>query len=300
MTEKKNKKNPSLGCLFWIAFILLIIVIFFFNKANISTALENTGAKELLNKNTKGTELTSTNQNQVLPKINTQQDSVTVTEDRSAKTSGDGSKEIEPAKPDTTATVPEVKTPDAKNTDAKNQAIKKPDAKTTKTAPTSTDKTSEPTAKKTTKQSVQKTPAIPSRKASLYFVSIDADGKVIREEVTREITQTDSPLSETINVLLKGTSSAESGKGLRSLIPEGTRLLSATVKDGVATINLSDEFQFNQFGIEGYLGQLAQIVFTATSFPTVKSVQFLVEGQRHEYLGAEGVWIGTPLDRDKF
>jgi len=298
MTEKKNKKNPSLGCLFWIAFILLIIVIFFFNKTNISTALENTGAKDLLKKNGKSTELTDTNPTQVVPKINTKEDTVIDTGDQSTKTNGDGSNEVKTPKQDSAVTKPDVKTPDVKTQDTK-----KPDVKNAKTPPASNDKTAEPAetvTQKTPKQNVQATPAVPTRKSSLYFVSIDADGKVLRKQVTREIAQTDSPLSETINALLKGTNSSESGKGLRSLIPEGTKLLSATVKDGVATVNLSDQFQFNQFGIEGYLGQLEQIVFTATSFSTVKSVQFLIEGQRHEYLGAEGVWIGTPLNRDKF
>ena len=134
----------------------------------------------------------------------------------------------------------------------------------------------------------------------MYFVKIDSDGKVLQQQVSREIPKSDSPLSETLEVLFRGTSSAETGKGLRSLIPAGTKLLSATVKDGVATVNVSEEFQFNQYGIEGYLGQLAQVVYTATSYPTVKSVQFLIEGQRREYLGAEGVWIGTPLSREKF
>jgi len=290
MTEKKNKKNPSLGCLFWIAFILLIIVVFFFAKTNIPTALANSGAKDLLRKNTKNSELTGTDQTQVVPKINTKDDTVVEAGDQSAKTTGDGSNEI-----DTSKQNPEVKTPDDKTSDAKTQ-----DMKTAKPAPSSTKKTAETVIQKPVKQNAEKPSAVPVRKANIYFVSIDADGKVLRKEVTREISQTDSPLSDTINILFKGTTSSESGKGLRSLIPEGTKLLSATVKDGVATINLSDAFQFNQFGIEGYLGQLEQLVFTATSFPTVKSVQFLIEGQRHEYLGAEGVWIGTPLSRDKF
>ncbi|NLX27329.1 MAG: hypothetical protein GXY61_15445, partial [Lentisphaerae bacterium] len=131
-------------------------------------------------------------------------------------------------------------------------------------------------------------------------VTIDSDGRVLRKEVTRDVPRTDSPLSETLSALFSGPNGAESSRNLRSLIPHGTRLLSASVKDGVATLNLSEEFQFNQFGIEGYLGQLAQIVFTATAFPTVSSVQILIEGQRREYLGAEGVWIGTPLSREKF
>nr|WP_257225304.1 GerMN domain-containing protein [Treponema parvum] len=52
--------------------------------------------------------------------------------------------------------------------------------------------------------------------------------------------------------------------------------------------------------MEGYLGQLMQIVYTATSFSTVDSVQFLIEGQKKDYLGSEGVWIGSPLARSSF
>ena len=43
-----------------------------------------------------------------------------------------------------------------------------------------------------------------------------------------------------------------------------------------------------------------QIVYTATEFSTVKSVQFLIDGQKKEYLGSEGVWIGSPLSRTSF
>ena len=80
----------------------------------------------------------------------------------------------------------------------------------------------------------------------------------------------------------------------------GKRLIGASVKNGTATLNFSGEFEFNQYGIEGLRGQLQQIVYTATAFPTVESVQFLVDGEKKEYLGQEGVWIGTPLGRNSF
>ena len=49
--------------------------------------------------------------------------------------------------------------------------------------------------------------------------------------------------------------------------------------------------------MEGYAGQIRQIVFTITEFPNIKSVQILIEGRRLDYLG-EGVWIGSPLGRE--
>ena len=42
-----------------------------------------------------------------------------------------------------------------------------------------------------------------------------------------------------------------------------------------------------------------QIVYTATEYSTVNSVQILIDGQKKEYL-SEGVWIGSPLSRSSF
>ena len=85
-----------------------------------------------------------------------------------------------------------------------------------------------------------------------------------------------------------------------NLIPSGTRLIGASVKNGVATLNFNENFEFNSYGIEGCMAQLMQIVYTAREFSTVKSVQFLVEGEKKDYLGTEGQWIGSPLSRASF
>ncbi len=134
----------------------------------------------------------------------------------------------------------------------------------------------------------------------LFFMTINSDGSVSRKEVTREMQKTDSPLVDAINALIIGPTAEEEDLGYRSLVSNGTRLLSANVKNGVATLNFSGEFERNQWGIEGTRGQLQQIVYTATAFPTVESVQFLVDGELREFLSSEGVWIGTPLNRNSF
>jgi spore germination protein GerM len=174
--------------------------------------------------------------------------------------------------------------------------VAKPTAKPTKKPATTAQSGAAQTV--AAKPAAEKAPQ--TRKSSLFFVVIDSDGRVVRKEVTRDIPISDSPLTDALKALLKGPTSSEAAKGYRSLIPAGTQIRSVIVKNGVATVNVSDDFQFNQYGIEGYLGQLSEFVFTATAFSTVKSVQFLIEGQRREYLGAEGVWVGTPLSRDKF
>lgn len=309
MPEKKNKKKVPLGFFFWVLFILLIIVLFFVKKSDISSVLEKTGAKELFSGAKTEAERKDEKAPEALPQINTKSDEGPITQVQAAEgeKKGDGSAEAEkpatvaepvaaPVK-DAGATAAQPSTAQPSETAEKKTVAESP-AKAPAKAPQATQ--AKPTGGTAKKAVPQKTPAPATRQTTLYFVRIDSDGKVLRKEIKRNLPQTDSPLSEALKALFSGTTQDESGKGLRSLVPEGTRLLSATVKDGVATVNVSEEFQFNQFGIEGYLAQLAQVVFTATAFPTVNSVQILVDGQKREYLGAEGVWIGTPLDRGKF
>lgn len=164
------------------------------------------------------------------------------------------------------------------------------------------------TENKTEKKTEKETPA-PAAKATteyqLCFIKIDADGSVIRKIVKRTETKSDSPLTSAINLIIKGpntTLAAE--KDCQSFIPKGSKLLSARVSDGVAYLNFNDLFEFNEMGVEGSRAQLMQIVYTATSFNTVNSVQILIEGQKRDYLGSEGefqqMWIGSPLSRSSF
>lgn len=134
----------------------------------------------------------------------------------------------------------------------------------------------------------------------LFFMAINSDGSVSRKEVLRQMKKSSSPLVDSINALIAGPSVEEETSGCRTLVSNGTQLIGASVSNSVATLNFSGEFEFNQFGIEGTRGQLQQIVYTATAFPTVESVQFLIDGEKRDYLGSEGVWIGAPLSRDNF
>jgi spore germination protein GerM len=96
---------------------------------------------------------------------------------------------------------------------------------------------------------------------------------------------------------MEGPGVDEEAGGLVSLIPGGTRVLSASVRGSTAYISFSEDFQYNIYGVEGYAGALRQILWTATEFSNVKDVQILIEGRRVDYLG-EGIWIGSPIGRD--
>ncbi|MCX7024209.1 MAG: GerMN domain-containing protein [Spirochaetes bacterium] len=143
-------------------------------------------------------------------------------------------------------------------------------------------------------------PVVTTRVAVLFFVRIDDDGVISRQEVKRTVQAGDSPLTDALGALLKGPNEEELRKGLITLIPQGTKLLSARIRDGTAYLNFNEAFMYNKYGIEGYAGQLRQVIYSATDFSTVRDVQILIEGRTVDYLGGEGVYIGRPLSRSSF
>ena len=154
--------------------------------------------------------------------------------------------------------------------------------------------------KKEAPKKTEEKKSISTTELELCFVLIDGDGSVLRKPIKRSVPKSDSPLTTSINLLLKGPDTTKTAeRNCMTLIPEGTRLISAKVQGGVAYLNFTEEFLFNGFGIDGQIHQLEQIVYTATAFPTVSSVQFIIEGKKQDYL-SEGVWIGSPLSRASF
>lgn len=137
------------------------------------------------------------------------------------------------------------------------------------------------------------------RERTIYFVKVDSAGFVYPELVKRQVTANDSPLVTTLNILLLGPNLEEKRKGFITLVPEGTRVLNAAVERGIARINFNENFMFNSFGVEGYIAQLKQIIWTATEFVNISEVQITIDGKKVEYLG-ETIPIDRPLSRDSF
>ena len=211
----------------------------------------------------------------------------------------------EPAEPKKTETIPlkneevtiKIETEDSAPvySEPEEKVSEKPGAESNKPA-----ETAKPAEKKP--EEPKKEAAKPaSTELQLCFVNIDGDGAVVRQVIKRKVAKSDSPLTTAINLLLKGPDSTiSSERNLMSLIPSGTKLLSAKVSGGVAYLNFNEAFEINTYGVEGYIHQLEQIVYTATAFSTVNSFQFLIEGEKRDYLGSEGQWIGSPLSRSSF
>ena len=112
-----------------------------------------------------------------------------------------------------------------------------------------------------------------SVKLTLYFPISDASGLISTE---RTVVVADQ---EVIKAMFNELASPPSG--IQKPLPKGTTLISASVKDDVATIDLSTEFQKNFGG--GSAGEqmtMYSIVNTLTTLPNVHSVQFLLDGKK--------------------
>lgn len=141
---------------------------------------------------------------------------------------------------------------------------------------------------------------IKTEEKQLFFVRYSESTESIEiVPVIRRISYEASPLTQTLNTLLYGPNVSELSRNLVTMIPDKTKILSIKIEKGIATIDFNEAFMFNSNGREGMEAQLAQIVYTATQFPTVSEVQFLIEGEKKTYLN-DGSYIELPLSRSSF
>lgn len=290
MGKKNNKKNQTgiaIAC--WLLGFLVLIIVFFVKQDEIIQNLKDAQffenvfnvSPEFLEKHSDENHK-KTNRDSDAEKDEPQQIQIQIEE-----TASNHDERI----------APKSETPAVENsfTAEKNDAEKLPATKPEK----ETDAVKTAEEKNPPKQEIT-APPVKTVTRKIYFVFIGEDGSVSRKTVERTTERNDSPLVTSINLLLAGPSAAETAKGCKTLIPDAVQLKSASVRDGIAYLNFNEEFEFNPVGVDGYFGQLMQIVYTATEFSTVKGVQFLIEGEKKEYLGSEGIWIGSPLSRGSF
>ena len=280
MADKKKKRSG-----FTIAVVVLVVlvcfIVFLVKKDTIVTNLKETNFFErVFGATPEFVEKHEVTEKE--PETGTKQ--TVVTEDSTVKIKVETEKKPQPAQ---------------EEAKPEKQEIKNNSEQTTK--PATEKEPQNPSSAEKEKKTEAVTTEVPIIELQLCFVEIDSEGSVVRKIVKRSIPKDDSPLSTAMKLLLKGPDSTIAAeRNCQSLIPEGTKLLSIKIQNGVAYLDFSEDFEINPFGVEGYNAQLMQIVYTATSFSTVKSVQFLIEGEKKEYLGSEGQWIGSPLSRNAF
>lgn len=102
-----------------------------------------------------------------------------------------------------------------------------------------------------------------------------------------------------VEALLAGPTQAERASGLTSAVPAGTKLLGISIKNGVATVDLTSRYQSGG-GSLSMKARLAQVVYTLTQFPTVRAVLFHLDGKPVDVFSGEGIVLDHPVGRKDY
>jgi germination protein M len=128
-----------------------------------------------------------------------------------------------------------------------------------------------------------------------YFVLAGAPGVEGLVPTLREVPETTAVARAAMDALLRGEILGDYAS-LSTAIPAGTRLLGLSIHDGVATVDLSREFESGG-GSASAFRRLGQVVYTLTQFPSVQSVLVQVEGRTVTTFGSEGIVLEGPQRR---
>jgi hypothetical protein len=97
-----------------------------------------------------------------------------------------------------------------------------------------------------------------------------------------------------LEALLEGPDSFEAESGVGTAVPQGTQLLGLTIDDGIATADLTSEFESGGGSLAMFL-RLAQVVCTLDQFPTVDGVLFKLDGEPVDVFSGEGIVLEHPV-----
>lgn len=137
-------------------------------------------------------------------------------------------------------------------------------------------------------------PTAPGLGLRIYLVRDEKVGVA-----ARQVPKTAQVAQAAMRELLAGPSASERSWGFSTTIPAGTRLNGVTVRDGLATVDLSPEFERGGGSLSMQL-RAAQVVFTLTQFRSVNRVAFRIDGKPLRMLGGEGLILDPPTTRSDY
>jgi len=148
-----------------------------------------------------------------------------------------------------------------------------------------------PTTPTTTTPIVRPSVTVP---ASVFLVASNQHLIAVTRDVAIPAT-----LSEIIGALLEGPTAGESAFGLQSFLSGGSTRVKATVSDGIATVDFFSANPVQVVGPDQTLA-IAQLVFTATEQPGVKSVIFRIDNRPIEVPTSSGAQVPGPVSRASY
>ena len=176
-----------------------------------------------------------------------------------------------------------------------------PETTTTTAAPTTivTPTTTNVTAAPTTSTTAAEPTAV-----AVYFMLEELEDQLpgpFLVPVYREVEAGTDVAMPVVEALLAGPTSEETAgtPAISTAIPEGTEVLGVDISDGLATVDLSGEYD-DGGGSFGMFARLAQVVYTLTRFPEVDEVAFEIEGEMVTVFSSEGIELDGPQQRDDY
>lgn len=157
----------------------------------------------------------------------------------------------------------------------------------------------------TTTEPPTTTTTIPAQAGAVVYFLLeeledDAAGPFL-VPVYRDVSAAEDPAQQAVELLLEGPTDDEVA-GLPAIstgIPDGTEALGASVEDGLATVDLSDEFD-DGGGSFSMFARLAQVVYTLTRIEGVDAVEFQIEGEPVTVFSSEGIELDGAQDRTDY
>jgi hypothetical protein len=145
----------------------------------------------------------------------------------------------------------------------------------------------------------------PTMVVAPYFF-LDEDGHPGRTgpflaPVHRTVAKSTATARASVEALLAGPTPGESSSipGVSTQIPAGTTLNSVTIAGGVATVDLSPEFDAEQTSAAAAM-RVAQVVFTLTRFDSISSVAFRQDGIPVSVQTDNGAVVSRPVTREDY
>ncbi len=132
----------------------------------------------------------------------------------------------------------------------------------------------------------------------IYLVKVNRVlGRVYLKPVDSE-TQSINNVDTAIKTLISYKLSAGLKKrAFYTCIPGRTKLLGYKLKKGTLSLNFNKDFMDYSKGPQQIRLKAAQIVYTATQFPGIKRVKFLIDNKVLKDWGGEGVFFSPVLSR---
>lgn len=135
---------------------------------------------------------------------------------------------------------------------------------------------------------------------SIYLVK-NENGNIYLIPVYRKIEnykKIESKIKKTLEELIKGPNELEKKENIFSCLNENTKIIDLKLEDGILNINFTKEVEEGG-GTQTMETRIAQIVYTATQFPEIEKVRFLIEGKTINYFSGEGITIvEKPIGRE--